>query len=66
MFKLLQSQEAYLLLMLISKPVWFYFSGKYTATFFTEYTLLRVFGERMDSITALLWAIMWACFFVAC
>jgi hypothetical protein len=63
---LLHSKEVYLILLLASKFVWLYFSGKYTIGFLTEFTSGRMVGIRAQSSLPLIMAILWACFLFAC
>jgi hypothetical protein len=63
----LHSKELYLLLLLASKFVWLYFSGKYTIGFLTEFSSGRMLGVRAKQASLpLIMAILWACFLFAC
>ncbi|HEV7350876.1 hypothetical protein [Telluribacter sp.] len=66
MLEILQSRELFMVLLLASKFVWLYFSGKYTVRFLVEFTSTRMVGIRSASVMPLVLAILWACFLFAC
>ncbi|GAB2792729.1 hypothetical protein GCM10027275_42070 [Rhabdobacter roseus] len=66
MSALLESKELYLVLLLASKFIWLYFSGKYTISFLVEFSSTRMLGIRASSLQPLIWALLWVCFLFAC
>ena len=63
---LLASPEVFVLLTLASKFVWLYFSGKYSISFLVEFSSTRMLGIRAQSMTPLLWALLWIGFLFMC
>ena len=63
---LLDSKEVFVLLMLASKFVWLYFSGKYSISFLVEFSSTRMLGVRAQSLAPLVWALLWIGFLFFC